>query len=73
MTFDYKSSVFDEGSEVELKAEVVYADDEAPENNTATASVKLQSSAKPGPASASAEATADGVDVTWTAPEAKSQ
>ncbi len=66
--FDYKTSVMNTGSSVELKAEVEYTNDLNPDDNAKSASLEFKISNKPRPASVSAKENADGaVDVNWTA------
>lgn len=66
--FDYKSSVLNTESSVNLKAEVEYANDLNPDDNAKSTSLSFKVSNKPRPESVTAQETGSGeVTVNWSA------
>ncbi len=68
ITFDYKPSVLDEATSVELTATVELVGDADVADNTAKATVELLAPTKGAPQSATATAKGNTAEVTWTAP-----
>ncbi len=68
-SFDYKPSLFTDGGKAELEAKVDGAADDHEADNTSVATVELDASPMPSLASASAKATASGVEVEWAEPK----
>ena len=66
--FSYAPSVFDTNDEANLTAVVICGNDGDLDNNEATATVGIISSPKPAPTSVAVENSADGTQLTWTAP-----
>lgn len=65
-TFDYKTSVFDKGSSVELSATVELTDDQDTDNNTSKGTMELKEPTMTAPTSASAIINGGNIDVSWT-------
>lgn len=67
-SFNYKSTILDEGSSKELKAVVDFDNDLNPDDNSLSTTIEFATSNKPRPASVSAtENGAGNVDITWSA------
>ncbi len=67
-SFDYATSVLDEGTSVDLKAEVTYADDLNPDDNTKSTTLAYAVSNKPRPETVTATDNGDAtVKVSWSA------
>lgn len=67
-TFDYATSVIDEGTSVDLKAEVTYADDLNPDDNAKSTTLAFAISNKPRPETVTAAEGSDAtVKVSWSA------
>lgn len=67
-SFDYATSVIDEGTSVDLKAEVTYADDLNPDDNTKSTTLAYAVSNKPRPETVTATDNGDAtVKVSWSA------
>lgn len=68
-TVDIETSAFDKPANIAITATVVYDGDQKSANNTATATLSVITSNAPGATSVAAEDTADGLVVTWKAPD----
>lgn len=66
IAFDYQSNVLTQDESVDLKAVVDYTYDLNEDDNTVSANVKFTVSNKPKPDHVDAEATTEGVKLTWT-------
>ena len=68
--FEVTTTLFDESESLDLEAEVVYALDLKPEDNVATAAIALKDPAVVPVDNLAGEYCAEGLQLTWTAPEA---
>lgn len=72
-TLSYKNDVFDQSSSVTLKVEVAYASDMYLADNTAESEATVIAVNKPKPETVTAEKSADGVKVEWSAVDGTSK
>jgi len=72
-TFEFETSIFDEAESLVLSAEVVYAQELKPEDNSDEVEVILVASSAAKVSDLQAQETEDGVVLTWTAPAASSE
>lgn len=66
ISFSVETSIFDEAGDMKVSAEVIYAGDLEMDNNIAEATVALVAPSATPVESVAAEATADGVQISWT-------